>query len=199
MKHTELYTNLVREFHTAFEQPVFKHPDDAPVEIHELRALLIDEEHSEYIAAVDRVDILDAICDLIYVVAGTAVTYSIPITGYSSTSLPLKTITVKPVVWHRVFPLLQSLYCLFPCPKMLRKECNELLDLLEDTAKIYNFKMPEAFIRVHNNNMAKLWSAAPDNPNLTARQKGNKWLVVDKNGKITKPADHTKVDLTTCV
>lgn len=73
MKH---YQNLVKEFHQAAGQPVAEkittlHPDRL-----RFRLALIDEEAKELEEAVfssDRVETLDALCDIQYVVCGKAI------------------------------------------------------------------------------------------------------------------------------
>lgn len=69
------YQNLVREFHLAAGQPVADKPTKLSTERLNLRLELIKEEARELEDAVfsnDRVETLDALCDLMYVVCGKA-------------------------------------------------------------------------------------------------------------------------------
>lgn len=192
--NTTLYHTLVNEFHSTFEIPSYATTEDAPCEAHKLRARLIKEEYDELLAAANRLDVLDAICDLIYVVAGTAVTYHIGIAPYTSTAVKLNKPTLDGL-HHRTNYVLQELYSMFPCPKNTRHGLNDLLCFLDDLARNHAFRMPEAFMAVHSNNMKKLWNE-PAPAELITKRKGDKWLVRDSGGKIIKPPYHTKVDLT---
>lgn len=179
----------LREFHNAFEQKLYDHPDHAPIEVHKLRARLIEEELKELCAAKDKVEHLDAICDLLYVVVGTAITYSIPLTDHIARSSSM------PNIPSSMRLILNDLYTLFPCPNHLRKGIDASIAALIDTAYIHRYKYYEAFQAVHENNMLKLWSDTSYNPNHTSIPKGNRWLVRDRFGKVIKPPQHTKVDL----
>jgi predicted HAD superfamily Cof-like phosphohydrolase len=84
---------MVRDFHETYGLEV----NDEPIDMHELhphgptsssplwrlRSKLHDEELNELddamVQAPDLVDIADAICDLIYVLCGTAVSFGIPL------------------------------------------------------------------------------------------------------------------------
>ncbi len=78
----------LREFHETYgleinDSPIgftFEETEDKE-ELFELRMALIREEYSEFMAAhegEDLVELADAICDLVYVLVGTAVSYGIP-------------------------------------------------------------------------------------------------------------------------
>jgi predicted HAD superfamily Cof-like phosphohydrolase len=65
----------VEEFHTKFDQPIHRWPI-MPLDRTEFRATLIDEEAKETSDALrdgDMVKAVDGMCDLLYVVFGTAV------------------------------------------------------------------------------------------------------------------------------
>lgn len=74
-------TDLVGEFHFAFNLPVSVRPQSAVDEdLRELRIELLREEFEEFKAAVDREDvtsIADALGDIVYVAYGAAITYGI--------------------------------------------------------------------------------------------------------------------------
>lgn len=74
---------MVREFHEKYGVEVRKMPEgQVPFDEFVLRGKLIAEESLELQGAMvrnDLVEIADAIADLIYVTAGTALTYGIPL------------------------------------------------------------------------------------------------------------------------
>lgn len=68
-------SQLVLEFHEAFNVPAYAKPSLPPTERCELRKSLIQEELKELCKAIDEGDlvgILDGLCDLLYVTYGTA-------------------------------------------------------------------------------------------------------------------------------
>jgi predicted HAD superfamily Cof-like phosphohydrolase len=68
----------VAEFHRAFGHPVAATPELPEQAVRDLRIKLIREELNEYCTAFennDRVEMADALADLLYVLAGTAVSY----------------------------------------------------------------------------------------------------------------------------
>lgn len=165
----------VEEFHNTFDHPVGNLIDPEPLHIRQLRIKLLFEELAELAEAsdckltmlvicgqyceintneqikdgndVDKIEELDALCDIQYVLNGKILTG-----GY-----------------HYIFD--------------------------------------REFDVVHSNNMTKAHSGARhvgetirikgDSPNdYTVVQKEDKWLLFNKDGKLTKPHDHTKVKLT---
>jgi predicted HAD superfamily Cof-like phosphohydrolase len=77
----------LREFHSTYglvinDEPIdFTHENDEDVETFRLRWNLCSEEWDEFQTAhegEDLVALADAICDLVYVLVGTAVSYGIP-------------------------------------------------------------------------------------------------------------------------
>lgn len=70
---------MVRQFHEAFNLPM---GDELPVPtgLRHLRSCLLAEEYAEYDQAEDRddrIEIADALADMVYVIYGTALTYGI--------------------------------------------------------------------------------------------------------------------------
>lgn len=80
----------LREFHLTYGLTVNEKPidfslteddDDERLPLFQLREELVREEYSEFMGAHDGddlVELADAICDLVYVLVGTAVSYGIP-------------------------------------------------------------------------------------------------------------------------
>lgn len=64
--------NLVRRFMEGFGQPIPEKPTLPADHIINLRFKLIREESAELLASETKVDYLDAVCDLLYVVYGAA-------------------------------------------------------------------------------------------------------------------------------
>lgn len=77
----------LREFHTTYglvvrDEPIdFSHENDEDAELFQLRWNLVQEEHEEFQTAwvgEDLIKLADAICDLVYVLVGTAISLGIP-------------------------------------------------------------------------------------------------------------------------
>jgi predicted HAD superfamily Cof-like phosphohydrolase len=75
------------EFHSTYglvinDKPIdFSHENDEDAETFQLRWNLVQEEMDEFMTAHEGEDLVllaDAICDLVYVLVGTAVSYGIP-------------------------------------------------------------------------------------------------------------------------
>lgn len=192
--NTIVYANAVKEFMASFDQPCYGHVDEAPIELHQLRANLISEELKEYYSAYERgTEELDALCDLHYVVVGTLLAYSMAVKPYKSGQLVLPTWAKRTI---NARPVLNDLGSCFPCQNLLAAEGNLLIARIEDVAYMAGYDILGAFKAVHANNMAKLWPTVPDDPTLTATKKPSGWLVKRADGKVVKPPGHTKVDLT---
>lgn len=72
----------VREFHEAFDVPVLPSPKLPAEERRVLRFRILQEEFDEYLEAEqdnDIVEIADALADMAYIIAGTALEYGIPL------------------------------------------------------------------------------------------------------------------------
>jgi predicted HAD superfamily Cof-like phosphohydrolase len=75
--------NKVLEFTKTFGQPVSESPNLPNATTRKLRKNLIKEEYQEYLDGEknnDIVEIADALADMVYIIAGTAITYGIPLT-----------------------------------------------------------------------------------------------------------------------
>jgi len=72
----------VEDFHIATDSPVLKTPTIPSEERKKLRNDLLEEEYKEYLKAVKEnniVEIADALADMVYIIAGTALEYGIPL------------------------------------------------------------------------------------------------------------------------
>ncbi len=209
MSPTRRYKQLVLEFHTIFQVAKYNDFTKVPKHVKELRCNLITEEHKEYQEATTATDKLDALCDLIYVVVGTAITCNISVYDYETTKKKDKYSNPSTMALSSVIPMLtHELSMPLPCPVRVRNNLNNALHKIEDVAALFGFRIHEAFEAVHRNNMLKLWSQKPtgviykDNATpveYTCRITPKGWLVTREDGKVLKPVDHRKVDLTSYV
>jgi predicted HAD superfamily Cof-like phosphohydrolase len=74
-------SEMVREFHRAFNRPVAAAANPRPVEWRD-RVSILQEEFHEYVEAAhagDLTAVADALADMVYVIHGTALTYGIPL------------------------------------------------------------------------------------------------------------------------
>jgi predicted HAD superfamily Cof-like phosphohydrolase len=72
----------VREFHEAFGVPILSLPQMPHEERRKLRYRILKEEFEEYVAAEnddDLAEVADALGDMAYIIAGTALEYGIPL------------------------------------------------------------------------------------------------------------------------
>lgn len=196
----------LREFHNTFEHPVFVNIGTVPCEIATMRAALIREEASEYTKApLLTAEELDGLIDTLYVVIGTNITLATQTLHYVSGQRPLK--LPKQNILNLVIPMIQDLDCRFPCAKIQFRTSNALIARILDIGAIHGYRMREAFDAVHNANMKKLWSLddfnrrpgyefPPKEKGVTAKKKGDKYLVKRADGKTIKPPSFTPPDLT---
>lgn len=73
------YLGMVKEFHEKYNHHIGKFNEHPPVYVQALRVNLIEEEAREFADAYNKIDIADAIADLLYVTFGAALAYGIPI------------------------------------------------------------------------------------------------------------------------
>lgn len=171
--------------------------EKATIEDKELRVKLIDEEWKEYRSAQNDLDKLDALCDLMYVVVGTAITFTVKLSKTYYSNMPHHPNELDKALSH----LIDELEAPFPCQKRLSALINSAIITIESVANHHDFDLfPDAFAAVHNNNMDKLWRILPDggiHPTYKITKVGQDLhLVKNEAGKVIKPPGHTKVDLT---
>ena len=189
----------VREFQEAFQQPEFEFFCQVPSKIIDTRAKLIDEELEELYSAIEPIDELDGICDSLYVIIGTMITFGINVGNYNNYRAKVKALPIVDLIeeLERIGGLLSiELSLAVPCPNVVPTYLNQLLVLLEEYAIHKNYKLESAFTAVHENNMGKLWSKPSDNPEYISKEVSTgKYMVLNKDGKIMKPEGHRKVNL----
>ncbi len=180
------YYAMVTDFHHKFAVKGYNRLHDLPEEAAKLRVKLIQEEYEELKTAKTAVDELDAICDLMYVVLGTGVTVNSPI--------PLD----PAFDMHRDFAitdLCSNLRSVVPCQTRFGLATKGAMANLWLLGRSKNYDVHSAFFAVHKNNMDKLWTEKPADPTLIVTKVHDRFLVRRPDGKVLKPANHTKVDL----
>ena len=189
--NTKTYYAAVSEFTKAFAQRRFRFVSDVPTKVLELRISLIEEEEAELQKGIredSKVEILDGLCDLVYVVVGTMIVCGISAEPFSAT-----TKHDYNQIWKSIDALVSELRLGIPCHKRSTRYANDLLQAL-DRAGYPN--LPKAFQVVHQNNMGKLWSHKPEDKTLLVTHYQDKFLVKNSQGKVIKPPGYTRPDLT---
>lgn len=176
------WIHMVRQFHTRFEL------DYGSVE---LRVALHNEELGELRQAIsenNKIEILDGLCDLLYISCGTYLWYENKLID------KVAAITHYRLVYTSIDQLLQTraknpLNCVLNC-----YACIEI-------AEYYELPLDWAFDRVHHNNMQKCWTkeqvdALPADCLYAVKQIGeNEYAVKSQQGKLLKPPGHVKPNL----
>ena len=196
--------SCVLDFMTAFAQPTPKAPMDAAIDQFGLRANLIGEEVTEFFTAEDKVDMLDGLCDLLYVSIGTYITCGEPLESFSRYAQHKGVLTAAAEAKKQL--------ALQYCEKGLREKISTLcLSVIRaGNALVGDEKFSSAFYAVHWNNMEKFWTEAEVKsveplkryvatfvPSLS--HEARCWRVLNADGKVTKSPNHRKVDLSACV
>ena len=197
--NTEAIYSMVAQFHEYFG---IRHGNyiDATDKMALLRAELIREEFREYNDAEDnRVARVDALCDMAYVTAGAMHQIGIVCNPYS-TGLPVPR---QANAWlplaGEVGVALKQLNSSKMCQKGLTTSLNDLLQRIDDAARIQGVDLVEAVKEVHRSNMSKAWNAAqvedaPKDAVIRLRSDG-RYTVTRPDGKILKPKGYSKADL----
>lgn len=191
-KHTTELNN-VRQWMMDMNQNCPRDFVDARDDIAELRYKLISEEYKEWQAAAPMSnELLDSICDLLYVTYGTfahlglkfdeALTYTkLPLTGK------------KIAIDHYVAMALSALTKRPLCRLSLEPNLSQLILSLYQAGEANGFDITQAFDIVHKSNYTKFWTKEEVKsmgiaPNLTSYKPTlNKFVVFNQYGKVTKP------------
>lgn len=176
------WIHMVRQFHTRFEL-------DYGTE--ELRIALHNEELGELRQAIadnNKVEILDGLCDLVYISCGTIL--------YFDNKSTTKVYGIPE--YSLVYTSINELVCsAIDYPLNSIRNCYICIEI----AKYYNLPLDWAFDRVHHNNMQKVWSSAqvadlPMDCLYAVRQLAeNEYAVKSQQGKLLKPPGHVKPNL----
>lgn len=188
-----MHIAYVGEFMGAFELHLPRTWDDSADDSRLLWANLIAEEFSELTDATTTIDRLDAFCDLHYVGIG----------GHLSCGFRCEQIAaggyqrpLQKAVGEARTQLIKVPVCQAGCKDALP---SLVLTTLRAGKAMFP-KFNEAFAAVHDNNMQKLWTEAPKDSQYTVKAKvyakAVRYLVKRaSDGKVIKPPNHVKVDL----
>jgi len=181
----------VAEFHREFE---------VPIEYTPLRIELLTEENEELARATDKTEIADAICDIIYVAAGTIVAL-----GYAEFA-HIYEIKHNPELDQEVisYAIMYDLSCIdsHKRPEDKARYCHNIIERCLNLASTLDIPVMTNFRNVHSNNMAKKWSddqvhALPADCTYSLKSTATGWIVKSPAGKVLKPPGHPKPDLLT--
>lgn len=185
-----LRLEAVHEFHKTFGVPVIRAFDDASCKVALLRRELHREEFAEYNSATSAIDTLDALVDMDYIACGSLLSLGIEPRGFKPAAC-IATYTGR---------LLDELNKTQLCQKGLTRELNLLRAIIEQTAEADYVRFHDAFMCVHENNMAKMWTPAQvANLDLSIHKlvlHDDRYIVYRSDGKVLKPPGHIKPDLT---
>lgn len=197
--NTEMYCRMVQEFNVTYDIVSYRFFSNVAGNTLKLRATLIDEEHKEYIKAIEdnnKLEMLDGLCDLAYVIAGTMMIFGMWPTPYTSSGKEHPIVSLEPDISFLIDELNKDV----PCNKITYAELNRLL-IKVDNIGCGNFNMLEAFTAVHQNNMNKVWTLdeiealSQDRNHYSIKHIKDKFIVKRADGKILKPPGHVKPNL----
>ena len=171
---------LVAQFHELFQVKRLKTFIDASTSDALTRRVLIDEEFRELASAKDKVETLDAYCDIEYLLAGTLDVLKLP---------QWNVVVNKGTLFGYFANILTELNKDRLCERGITGAISGARLVLDrDVPHLH-----EAFLEVHRTNMAKQWNdiSTIDPAIHNARQTGpRQWIVTRKSdGKIIKPPD----------
>ena len=179
---------MIYEFREQFDQPIVKFFNDYNHAQAALYGRLIAEELNEYEIARSRVDRLDAIGDLTYVIFGAAASTGVPPYAYKGVWLKANPAYKMPLpATSRLVNILSN-----PHPKLLPL-INAITNAyyeMEQAAAVAGVKLLPLVEEIHFSNMSKLWTAheVEELPSeFVATKKGANYLVKRKaDGKVIK-------------
>jgi len=181
------YEPKVKEFMLAFDQRCYPNLHSVPDKVLKFRASLVEEESKEYLSAKTDIDRLDALCDIVYVVAGSACVMAANLIRLPPESTR-RTLTVHATVINNLREHL-------PCIRRLTSSMSECIRDCQSLALLITDNFDAAFDCVHDNNMAKLWKTRPTDSSLIVIPKKDRFLVKNKEGKVIKPMGFKPPDL----
>ncbi len=177
-------------------------------EVCKLRIALLEEELLEYEVAKrtsNRVEMLDALCDLQYVLNGAVLHLGLrKIYDTLTSSVDIEGNILRGLI-EQLAALLEQKHYSYPIAINLRLIQKNLMQVIE--ADGFGDVFDAAFMAVHENNRAKTWPhstvleferAEYDKPIhrfTPCEWRPGFYIGRDARGKIIKPPGHTKVDL----
>lgn len=202
------YLSQVADFHAAFKyrQPEAIAPELCDADTNTLRPKLIAEELHELRAAIeahDRLETLDALCDIQYVLAGAVLAWGLR-KQFDHSTITIRLQMIASIEEHlaQMFGINAMMEIIVESRNavMVAMHLRELQSHLSQMVYHFGFApvFDSAFSQVHENNMGKLW----DTPDYKAEgvyqmesTVGGKWIARRGDGKILKPPGFTKVSL----
>lgn len=192
-------------FRQAFDFPCTREWNNCSPTAMNLQATLIREEFKEFTDAKSRVDKLDALCDLAYVIAGGFIAC-----GYRGLELEnCSNVHEHPFI--KIIPNAAKRLTDASCPGgCLRDVGSALFTVVRTGRRLFGAgNFTNAFLAVHDNNMNKLWTVGQHAAEFDATSMTSKLVVMDhgasadrylvkrkSDGKVIKPSDFAKVELT---
>lgn len=192
-------------FRQAFDQPCPWEWNNCSPTAMNMQAGLIREEFDEFVTAKTRVDKLDALCDLAYVIAGGFIAC-----GYRGLALEnCSNVHERPFI--KVIPDAAKRLTDADCPGgCLRDVGSALFTVVRTGRRLFGVgNFTNAFLAVHANNMNKLWTVGQHAAEFDATTMTSKLVTMDhgaspdrylvkrkSDGKVIKPSDFVKVELT---
>lgn len=212
------YIEQVAAFHKAFcyAQPEPLEPGFSNEQTNTLRCELLREEINELVTATydnDRIGILDALCDTVYVHAGAILAWGLrPRYELTGVAVNLRPIPDMDDHLASMLGIVRQMELAASCDLVM--QVIQYLQQIESRVGrlVFHWKFErfsDAFDAVHANNLAKIWSDTERNDwHFTAQTGGDLlefeqtkggWIARNQGGKIIKPNRHQKVDLTSFV
>lgn len=192
--------DLVADWHSKFGVALPTTPTFDPA-VCKLRIALLEEELAEYQAAEkagNRVEMLDALCDLQYVLSGAVLHLGLRESDIS--------FWVSHFEWSHFE---EALDCFrIACRKEFSMNAMESIkamqQILDNQIRDDGFEsvFEAAFLAVHENNCGKVWTSEEADDCALEYQfesclwNPTRWIARNLAGKVIKPPGHKKVDLT---
>ena len=181
-------------FMRSFLQPTPLGYINAHVDLFQLRASLIEEEFLEFLESKNRLDQLDALCDLLYVSAGGFITCGFRMKEFKTFAI------AKP--FARAVAEARRAFVVQPCESGLHNSGSALILTTIRTGNAMFPRFKEAFNAVHENNMRKAWTKEE----LIHKPEGaisikcsleieRCYVVMNSMKKVIKPPTFIKVEL----
>lgn len=202
------YLQQVAAFHVAFQyrQPEPRHPDFTCAKTNALRPKLLNEELHELREAIDandRLEMLDALCDIQYVLSGAVLAWGLR-TMFDGTSAMIELRKIRDMNAH--LAAMDGLVSQMEVAAegnfghQVLTGLSALQSRLATTVYHLGFSQcfDAAFAEVHRSNMSKLWSgedlSKADASGIWTRTVGG-WIVKRGDGKIVKSPSYSAAQL----
>lgn len=157
------FTALVREFHIKIGAYVADMPEVPPSNIQLLRQRLILEEWGETVVAMHEQNLdqtADGLCDLLYVVVGTGISFGCPVSNrdfapHEAYRIDPPTHQIVGNVQMVTFWIARTLEHMFNMVQFNSRLAALAIGVYETGCNTYGLPMEELFVEVHRSNMTK--------------------------------------------